>query len=205
MSDQRKERRKSRRVDTALGGTLAGPGAAPIEVQTMNLSAGGVYATTNRYFTPFTKVQLAVALPHFGEEDAGAASDADVGTVSPALKLPHKPSAGEKGAKKAAKPTGRGPAGPSSTSGSDSAPDADAGRGAPSAAGAGEGSGDADAPIQLEGIVVRCDPQEDAPETYSVAIAFLHLPPDLRHRIEAYVTWRLERSLLESAGSVGNG
>lgn len=64
------------------------------------------------------------------------------------------------------------------------------------------------APIVAEGIVVRCDPYEDgdqAPrmadgiELYSLGIAFLHLTAEDQARIEAYVSWRLERSLIESA------
>jgi hypothetical protein len=61
-----------------------------------------------------------------------------------------------------------------------------------------------------EGIVVRCDPYEDGDEAprmpdgspielYSLGIAFLHVAPDDQARIETYVNWRLERSLIESA------
>lgn len=152
----KKERRKSRRVVTTLGATLTGPGAEPIEVETLNLSAGGVYITTPRYLTPFTKVQLGVVLPPFGQE--------------PGDETPGKLAEGEE--------------------------EGTAPRPAVSAQGTA---------IQVEGIVVRCAPDEEATERHSVAIAFLHLPPEVRNRIEAYVTWRLERSLIESTGNLETG
>ena len=66
--------------------------------------------------------------------------------------------------------------------------------------------------IKAEGIVVRCESagEQDAAapsdggkeaELYSLGIAFLHLAPEDHRRVEAYVNWRLERSLIESAGS----
>jgi c-di-GMP-binding flagellar brake protein YcgR len=58
----------------------------------------------------------------------------------------------------------------------------------------------ATASIRAEGFVVRCEPDGREPERYLVGIAFLHLSPADRSRIEAYVNWRLERSLIESAG-----
>jgi hypothetical protein len=58
---------------------------------------------------------------------------------------------------------------------------------------------DSETSIRAEGIVVRCEPDPEAPEHYSLAIAFLHLTPADRNRIEGYVNWRLERSLIESA------
>ncbi len=164
-----KERRKSRRVVTTLEGTLAGPGAEPIEVTTLNLSAGGVYATTPRYFSPYTKIQLAVEMPPLGEGEADGEPEAraESGEASG-------PSRGKKGREGEAR--------------------------------ARIGGGDeAGTLIQVEGIVVRCEPLRETPGTFSVAIAFLHLPPAVRNRIEAYVTWRLERSLIESAGSLGGG
>lgn len=157
----KKERRKSRRVVTTLGATLTGPGAEPIEVETLNLSAGGVYITTPRYLTPFTKVQLAVVLPLFGQEPGGEEPRGEEGEE------------GEEGAEEG---TARKPAESAERT-----------------------------LIQVEGIVVRCAPDEEATERHSVAIAFLHLPPEVRNRIEAYVTWRLERSLIESTGSLETG
>jgi hypothetical protein len=53
--------------------------------------------------------------------------------------------------------------------------------------------------IRAEGMVVRCDPTGGTPERYSVAVAFLHLSLADHRRIEGYVQWRFERSLLESA------
>lgn len=55
--------------------------------------------------------------------------------------------------------------------------------------------------IQAEGIVVRCEPlgEDSTPERYSLAVAFLHLSPADHRRIEGYVQWRFERSLIESA------
>ena len=53
--------------------------------------------------------------------------------------------------------------------------------------------------IRAEGIVVRCEPTGGTPERYSLAIAFLHLSLENHRRIEGYVQWRFERSLLESA------
>lgn len=53
--------------------------------------------------------------------------------------------------------------------------------------------------IRAEGIVVRCEPTGGTPERYSLAIAFLHLSLANHRRIEGYVQWRFERSLLESA------
>jgi hypothetical protein len=53
--------------------------------------------------------------------------------------------------------------------------------------------------IRAEGMVVRCEPTGGTPERYSVAVAFLHLSLADHRRIEGYVQWRFERSLLESA------
>lgn len=53
--------------------------------------------------------------------------------------------------------------------------------------------------IRAEGMVVRCEPAGGTPERYSVAVAFLHLSLADHRRIEGYVQWRFERSLLESA------
>jgi hypothetical protein len=55
--------------------------------------------------------------------------------------------------------------------------------------------------ITAEGIVVRCEPlaPSSSPERYSLAVAFLHLAPADHRRIEGYVQWRFERSLIESA------
>ena len=53
--------------------------------------------------------------------------------------------------------------------------------------------------IQAEGMVVRCESAGGTPERFSVAVAFLHLTPADHRRIEGYVQWRFERSLLESA------
>jgi hypothetical protein len=63
--------------------------------------------------------------------------------------------------------------------------------------------GGANGEIHAEGIVVRCDPAEDGrePQRYSLAVAFLHLKPADHRRIEGYVQWRFQRSLLESAGA----
>jgi len=150
MSQHPKERRKSRRVATKLDVQLVGLGTPEVEAEALNLSAGGIYATTPRYFTPLTKVELTLVLPAFAAA-AGA-----------------KPKGGS------AKP--------------------------PAAEGA---------TIQAEGIVVRCDPVAPAkgapatpPERYEVGIAFLHLSPADHNRIEAYVNWRMERSLIESTGGV---
>lgn len=147
MSQHPKERRKSRRVATKLDVQLVGLGTPEVEAEALNLSAGGIYAITPRYFTPLTKVGLTLVMPPFA-------------------------------AATAAKPKGGWPK--------------------PAAAGAS---------IQAEGIVVRCDPvvlakgsQAPAAERYEVGIAFLHLSPEDHSRIEAYVNWRMERSLIESAG-----
>ncbi len=155
MSQHPKERRKSRRVATKLDVQLVGLGTPEVEAEAMNLSAGGIYAITPRYFTPLTKVELTLVLPAF----AAAAG---------------------------AKPTGAKPKG-----GAAKAP-------------AAEGT-----PIEAEGIVVRCDPVAPAagggakaPERYEVGIAFLHLSPADHNRLEAYVNWRMERSLIESAGGI---
>jgi hypothetical protein len=150
MSQHPKERRKSRRVATKLDVQLVGLGTPEVEAEAMNLSAGGIYAITPRYFTPLTKVELTLVLPPFA---ASAATAPRGGAAS------------------------NGPAG--------------------------------SAPIAAEGIVVRCDPVPAAPgakpsppERYEVGIAFLHLSPADHNRIEAYVNWRMERSLIESAGGV---
>ena len=139
-----KERRKSRRVGTALDVTLAGLGLGigPVEARAQNLSAGGVYASAPRYFAPLSKVELMLVLPPFGQE-------AEDGGPAPS-------------------------------------------RNALAAAGAG---------IRAEGIVVRCDPTDETEEQFTLGIAFLNLPPADRDRIEGYVNWRIERSLIESAGS----
>lgn len=55
--------------------------------------------------------------------------------------------------------------------------------------------------IRAEGIIVRCDPVDETEERFTLGIAFLNLPPADRDRIEGYVNWRIERSLIESAGS----
>lgn len=143
-----KERRKSRRVGTALEVTLGGLGfgIGPVEARAQNLSAGGVYASTPRYFAPLSKVELMLVLPPFGLEGEG-------------------------------EPPGPGPG---------------QARNVPAAAGAA---------IRAEGIVVRCDPADESEERFTLGIAFLNLPPADRDRIEGYVNWRIERSLIESAGS----
>jgi hypothetical protein len=150
MSQHPKERRKSRRVATKLVVQLVGLGTPEVEAEALNLSAGGIYAITPRYFTPLTKVELTLVLPPFA---AAAGGKAKAGWA--------KPPAGEEAA------------------------------------------------IQAEGIVVRCDPVAPAkgapatpPERYEVGIAFLHLSPGDHNRIETYVNWRMERSLIESAGGV---
>ena len=147
MSQHPKERRKSRRVATKLDLQLVGLGTPEVEAEALNLSAGGIYAITPRYFTPLTKVELTIVMPPFA---AGTG----------------------------AKPKGGWPK--------------------PAAAGTA---------IQAEGIVVRCDPvvpakgsPPPAAERYEVGIAFLHLSPEDHNRLEAYVNWRMERSLIESAG-----
>jgi hypothetical protein len=148
MSQHPKERRKSRRVATKLDVQLVGLGTPEVEAEALNLSAGGIYAITPRYFTPLTKVELTLVMPPFA-------------------------------AATGAKPKGGWPK-----------------------ASAAEGVS-----IQAEGIVVRCDPvpavkgaPAPAPERYEVGIAFLHLSPEDHNRLEAYVNWRMERSLIESAG-----
>ena len=157
MSQHPKERRKSRRVATKLDVQLVGLGTPEVEAEALNLSAGGIYATTPRYFTPLTKVELTLVLPAFAA--AAGATPAATGA---------RPKGGW------AQP----PAAPGTA-------------------------------IQAEGIVVRCDPVAPAkgapatpPERYEVGIAFLHLSPADHNRIEAYVNWRMERSLIESAGGV---
>jgi hypothetical protein len=147
MSQHPKERRKSRRVATKLDLQLVGLGTPEVEAEALNLSAGGIYAITARYFTPLTKVELTLVMPPFAAATGG-------------------------------KPKG----------------------GWPKSAAEG-------ASIQAEGIVVRCDPVATAKgghasgqERYEVGIAFLHLRPEDHNRIEAYVNWRMERSLIESAG-----
>jgi hypothetical protein len=152
MSQHPKERRKSRRVPTKLDLQLVGLGTPEVEAEALNLSAGGIYAITPRYFTPLTKVELTLVMPPFATGGAGVKS----GGVKGGLAKP---------------PAAEGTA------------------------------------IRAEGIVVRCDPVErakaapDSPaERYEVGIAFLHLSPDDHNRIEAYVNWRMERSLIESAG-----
>ncbi len=143
MSPQPKERRKSRRVATKLDVQLVGLGTPEVEAEALNLSAGGIYAITPRYFTPLTKVEMNLVIPPFGTGQG----------VKPST--PPEPGAAE-------------------------------------------------TTIRAEGIVVRCDPiaggKGQGPERYSVGIAFLHLSPADHQRIESYVTWRMERSLIESAG-----
>ncbi len=147
-----KERRKSRRVATKLDLQVVGLGTPEVEAEALNLSAGGIYAITPRYFTPLTKVELTLVVPPFALNE-------------------------EKGARK----------------GGAAREDV--------AHGGAKGS-----EIRAEGIVVRCDPIAGggkqgaaAAERYAVGIAFLHLSPADHNRIEAYVHWRLERSLIESA------
>jgi hypothetical protein len=157
MSQQPKERRKSRRVPTTFDLKLVGLGTPGMEAQALNLSAGGVYCLTPRYITPLTKVELTLILPPF--QPAAGTGEGD-------------------------RPEESQPAG--ATSGSES-----------------------ETKITAEGIVVRCDPHEEpeargnegqaTPELYSLGIAFLHVAPEDYARIEAYVHWRLERSLIESA------
>jgi hypothetical protein len=74
-------------------------------------------------------------------------------------------------------------------------------RAAQAKAGSGGDGEEARDVIHAEGIVVRCEPVADGstPELFSLAVAFLHLSPADHRRIEGYVQWRFERSLIESA------
>jgi hypothetical protein len=158
MSQPKKERRSTRRVATSLGARLTGLGGEPIEAHALNLSAGGIYVTTPRYVTPFSKVELTLVLPPFGQVTSGQVRNGRHGR--------------------------NGPGGPAEVA---------ANRG-----GEPEVTGE-ETTIRAEGIVVRCEPDPQLAEQYSLAIAFLHLTPADRNRIEGYVNWRLERSLIESA------
>jgi hypothetical protein len=133
---------------------------------------------TPRYLAPFAKVELNLVLPPFGQEPGGEGGEARKD------KSPDSRSAGA-----SSKDTRKGLGGPAAA-GTRAA--ASAGPGTP-------GTPGAEASIRAEGIVVRCDPHPKMPERYSLAIAFLHLAPAERNQIEAYVNWRLERSLIESA------
>ncbi len=141
-----KERRKARRVPIDLDVQLVGLGTEGVEARALNLSAGGFYAVTPRYFAPLTKLEMTLILPPF------ALPDED------------EPEGGETGAGE-----------------EDLAPRT----------------------VRAEGIVVRCDPKAKVPgdsaELYALGVAFLHLTPEDHRRIEAYVQWRFERTLLESA------
>lgn len=143
-----KERRKARRVPTEFDVQLAGLGNEEVEARVQNLSAGGFYAVTPRYFAPLTIFSMTMILPPFGlpAEEGAEGGDADPAAEDVASRT-----------------------------------------------------------IQAGGIVVRCDPKAKAPEDpaelYALGVAFLHLTPEDHRRIEAYVQWRFERTLLESAGA----
>jgi c-di-GMP-binding flagellar brake protein YcgR len=143
-----KERRKARRVPIELDVQLVGLGTTEVEARALNLSAGGFYAVTPRYFAPLTKLEMTLVLPPFALPD-------------------EEPEGQETG---------------------------------------GEGAEDlSPRTIRAEGIVVRCDPKTKGPgeetDLYALGVAFLHLTPADHRRIEAYVQWRFERTLLESAGT----
>jgi hypothetical protein len=139
-----KERRKARRVPTEFDVVLVGLGGEEVKARVQNLSAGGFYAVTPRYFAPLTIFSMTMVLPPFAlpAEDEAEAAEADVDDVTART-------------------------------------------------------------IQAGCIVVRCDPKtkEGGDEEFALGVAFLHLTPADHRRIEAYVLWRFERALLESAGA----
>jgi len=146
MSRHPKERRKARRVPTEFDVVLVGLDGEEVKARVQNLSAGGFYAVTPRYYAPLTSFSMTMVLPPFAlpaEDEAEAAEGGEDDLIART--------------------------------------------------------------IQARCIVVRCDPKTkeagDSDEEFALGVAFLHVTPKDHRRIEAYVLWRFERALLESAGA----
>ncbi len=83
------ERRRSPRVDGQVALAITN-GVGPVEAETKNLSASGVYCTLDHFLPPMTKLQLRFELPD-GERRVVVSCTGVVVRVEPVIANPDRP------------------------------------------------------------------------------------------------------------------